>query len=228
VYVQAQDVDSVLPDLAKELDMSLLDQNVRPRVWIANTLRTQTHFDISNNIVCHVAGEKIFTLFDPNQIGNLYPGPIEVTPAGVPISMVELDKPDFERFPRFRLALEVAQQVRLEPGDAMYIPAMWWHHVQTTGPLNLLVNYWWNERRSDILPPYDALFMAALGFNHLPPSERRAWHALVNHYVFEVGCDPMAHLPKSAHGIFARDMSTDVMYTYKKFLKHLVASLKLT
>ena len=33
----------------------------------------------------------------------------------------------------------------LEPGDAIYIPALWWHAVQATGELNVLVNYWWNE-----------------------------------------------------------------------------------
>ena len=224
VYIQAQNLDAVFPNLAKSLDMPLLDHTVRPRIWLANTVRTQTHFDTYSNIACHIAGEKTFTLFAPDQVGNLYPGPIESTPAGVPISMVELDQPDFERFPRFRLALESAVQVRLEPGDALYIPAMWWHHVQTTGPLNMLVNYWWNEGRSDVAPPFTALFMAALGFNHLPPPEKRAWQALVNHYVFETDGDPMAHLPKSAHGVFSHNMSPDEMRGYQLAFKRAVAS----
>lgn len=224
VYIQAHNVDSVFPDMAKNLDMPLLDHKVRPKVWLANTLRTQTHFDTFSNIACHVSGEKTFTLFAPDQVGNLYPGPIEATPAGVPISMVELDDPDFERFPRFRLALEAAVQAKLEPGDALYIPAMWWHHVQTTGPLNMLVNYWWNEGRVDVAPPFTALFMAALSYNHLPPPEKRAWQALVNHYVFETHGDPMAHLPRSAHGVFSHNMSADQMRAYQVAFKRAVAS----
>jgi hypothetical protein len=224
VYIQAQNLDAAFPDIAKSLDMPLLDHRVRPLIWLANTVRTQTHFDTYSNIACHVAGEKTFTLFAPDQVGNLYPGPIESTPAGVPISMVELDQPDFERFPRFRQALQAAVQARLEPGDALYIPAMWWHHVQTTGPLNMLVNYWWREGRSDVAPPFTALFMAALGFNHLPPSEKRAWQALVNHYVFESDGDPMAHLPRSAHGVFNHNMSPEQMRTYQLAFKRAVAS----
>ena len=55
------------------------------------------------------------------------------TIAGQPISMVDLDDPDFERFPKFREALRHALVAELEPGDAIYIPALWWHGVQATG-----------------------------------------------------------------------------------------------
>ncbi|MEI9904556.1 MAG: cupin-like domain-containing protein [Asticcacaulis sp.] len=48
----------------------------------------------------------------------------------------------FRALPKFHKALGHAQEARLEPGDALFIPALWWHHVRTTGPLNLLVNYW--------------------------------------------------------------------------------------
>jgi hypothetical protein len=35
--------------------------------------------------------------------------------------------------------------VELEPGDALHIPSMWYHHVEGLEPFNMLVNYWWRE-----------------------------------------------------------------------------------
>ncbi len=99
VYVQAIQADQHLPDLIRHLPMPLLDEGVHPRLWIGNSVLTQTHFDESVNIACHVAGDKVFTLFPPEQVANLYPGPLDLTPAGVPVSMVDLDAQDFERFP---------------------------------------------------------------------------------------------------------------------------------
>ena len=29
------------------------------------------------------------------------------------------------------------------PGDAIYIPPLWWHHVESLGQFNVLVNYWY-------------------------------------------------------------------------------------
>ncbi|MGA9658381.1 MAG: cupin-like domain-containing protein [Asticcacaulis sp.] len=224
LYIQSQDVDAALPELGEVFDMPLLDKTVRPRIWLANNVHTQTHFDMVDNIACHIAGDKNFTLFAPEQVSNLYPGPVEMTPAGVPVSMVDMDNPDFERFPRFRQALDSALQANLEPGDALYIPAMWWHHVRTTGPLNMLVTFLWSEARIDAAPPFIALLVAALGFKHLPPRQRRAWQSLVNHYVFEKNGDPMAHLPQSAHGVFNSNMSPDDMHAYQQAFKRSVMS----
>jgi len=214
-YLQATSIDDAAPGLASGLSQPLLDAGIRPRLWLGNTLHTQTHFDMLENIAVHVAGEKVFTLFPPDQIANLYPGPIELTPGGVPISMVPLDSTDFERYPRFKLALDTAQQARLEPGDALYMPAMWWHHVATTGPLNMLVNYWWSERRADTYSPLSALYMAALSYRHIPPAERRAWAALLNYFIFDEGGDPVAHLPPRLHSVFGANPSSGQMEQFK-------------
>ena len=79
--------------------MPLLDPGVLPRLWLGNSLRTATHFDYASNIAVHVAGAKTFTLFPPDQAANLYPGPLDFTPAGEPISMVDFDAPDLVRYP---------------------------------------------------------------------------------------------------------------------------------
>ena len=58
--------------------------------------------------------------------------------------MVDFANPDFEKYPRFREAIAAGQMAELEPGDAVFIPAMWWHHVEGLSAFNTLVNYWWS------------------------------------------------------------------------------------
>ena len=221
-YVQAAEIDTAGPRMAGDLGVTLVDAGVRPRLWLGNSLTTQTHFDIPENIAVHVAGEKRFTLFPPSQVGNLYPGPIDMAPGGVPISMVQLDAPDFERYPRFREALDSASEAVLEPGDALYVPSLWWHHVSTRGPLNMLVNFWWNESRRDIYSPMSGLYMAALSFKHLPAAQREGWAALVNYFIFEQAGDPVAHLPAHLHSVFGAEVTERQMELFKEKFRRFV------
>lgn len=215
-YLQAVLIAAAAPTMLADLDMPLLDGKIQPRVWIGNTLRTQTHFDRPANIACHVAGEKVVTLFPPEQLTNLYVGPLDMTPGGVPISMTSLENPDFKAHPRFAQALETAQQTRLEPGDALYMPSYWWHHIQTTGPLNMLVNYWWNDTRPDAWHPMAALYLAALSIRQLPEDQRRLWKTMLDYYIFDSDGDPVAHLPPSVQGAFGRDISAEAMQLCKE------------
>lgn len=215
-YLQAVLVSAATPSMLPDLDMPLLDAGIQPRLWIGNTLRTQTHFDRPANIACHVAGEKVVTLFPPEQLTNLYVGPLDMTPGGVPISMTSLESPDFEAHPRFAQALETAQQTHLEPGDALYMPSYWWHHIQTTGPLNMLVNYWWNDTRQDAYHPMAALYLAALSIRQLPADQRRLWKTMMDYYIFDSDGDPVAHLPPSVQGPFAREVSAEQMQLSKE------------
>ena len=61
-------------------------------------------------------------LFPPDQFRNLYLGPIDNTPAGRAVSMVDFHAPDFNAYPRFREALRHALVAELAPGDAIFIP----------------------------------------------------------------------------------------------------------
>jgi len=83
------------------------------------------------NVGIVMTGRRRFTVFPPEQIGNLYPGPFELTPSGVPISLVDLTAPDLDRYPRFAEAMAAAQSAVLEPGDAIYLPFHWWHAVES-------------------------------------------------------------------------------------------------
>ena len=136
-----------LPGFRKDNDLGFAAHGIDPppAIWIGNRTIASCHYDSPNNIACCVVGRRRFTLFPPEQIFNLYPGPLEPTPGGQAISLVDFANPDFEKFPRFRAALEAGQVADVEPGDAVFIPSMWWHHVQGLSAFNTLVNYWWSH-----------------------------------------------------------------------------------
>ncbi|WP_417231957.1 cupin-like domain-containing protein [Brevundimonas sp.] len=182
----------------------VVDDDVMPRLWLGNAVTVQTHVDASQNVACVVAGRRRFTLFPPQQTRNLYVGPFEHTLAGPLVSMAPVDPPDLERYPRFAAALEVAQSAELEPGDAIYIPYMWWHHVRSLDPVSLLVNYWWNDvatARPSLLRPMEGLIAAMVSVRDLPSHQRGAWQAMFDAFVFDAGKDAGAHLPSHRRGV---------------------------
>jgi len=201
LYVGAVPTPASMPGFTRDNTLPLADASAVPRVWICNRVTVQTHYDISQNIACVVAGRRRFTLFPPEQLVNLYVGPLEFTLAGQPISMARLDQPDFEKFPRFRAALESASYAELEPGDALFVPYMWWHHVESRERFNVLVNYWWEDTPAWQGSPFEALLHAILSIKSLPPERRALWRTVFDHYIFQTGGDPVAHLTPRQQGI---------------------------
>ena len=195
IAIQGVPLSETLPGFAQQNPQSLLDNSILPTMWMGNQGMVAAHYDIHDNIACVVAGARQFTLFPPDQIKNLYVGPILNAPGGVPISMVDLKAPDLRHFPRFAQALEVAQQAVLEPGDAIYIPALWWHAVESLQSFNLLVNYWWGGLSQSGIPPKDSLMHSILSIGKLSPEKRAAWQSFFDYHVFQTDCDPPAHFP---------------------------------
>jgi hypothetical protein len=198
--MQSEVIPDVLPAFAEANVLPLLE-GVAPRMWIGNRIRVSPHCDLMENVACVVAGRRRFTLFPPEQVVNLYPGPFELTPAGTPVSMVDMSAPDLERYPRFATAWASARQAELAPGDAIYMPYMWWHGVDSLEPVSMLVNYWWSDVPKDIATPYVAMLHNILAFRHLPPAERAVWRTMLDYYIFESEGDPAAHLPEHARGM---------------------------
>ncbi|MFO7305820.1 MAG: cupin-like domain-containing protein [Gammaproteobacteria bacterium] len=201
IYVESAPIPEHLPGFVQENMQPLLPATVPPRIWIGNAITVQTHFDLNENIACVVAGRRRFTLFPPEQLPNLYVGPFDFTLSGPPVSMVSLHEPDFERYPRFEQALEHALVAELGPGDALYIPYFWWHHVESLERFNVLVNYWWNPARVHGDSPFDALLHAILALRDLPPAQRDAWRIVFDHYVFQKNGDALVHLAPEHRGI---------------------------
>ncbi|MHB1542947.1 MAG: cupin-like domain-containing protein [Steroidobacteraceae bacterium] len=200
IYMEAARIRDCLPTFANAQRLELLDASVAPRIWIGNAVTVQTHYDLYSNLACVVCGRRRFSLFPPEQLPNLYPSSLDVTLAGVPVSMVRLDRPDYDRYPRFRLALEHLQVAELGPGDALYIPYAWWHHVESLTAFNVLVNYWWNDTPLP-LSPMDSLLHATFALRDLPPEQRLVWRALFDYYAFRTSGDPLAHLPPTLRGL---------------------------
>ena len=203
IYAGGVPLPTVLPGLAHEHPMPLLDDGKErlTSLWIGNRSRTAAHWDLAQNLACVVAGRRRFTLFPPDQIGNLYVGPIDMTLAGQPIRLVDIVDPDFERHPKFRDALAVAQVAELEPGDALYLPSLWWHHVESLEDFGAMINLWWRDGPEYLVTPLLTLFHALLTIRDLPPAERLQWRAFFDHYIFQTGDDPVEHLPPAARGV---------------------------
>ena len=200
LYVGSTTVDTCLPGFRDANDVALGHLQALASIWVGNRTRIAAHHDLPDNLACVVAGHRRFTLFPPSELAHLYIGPLDFTPAGQAISLVDFAQPDLQRFPKFAQALARAQVVELAPGDAVFIPSMWWHHVEALDRFNVLVKYWWRQSPAHMDSPMNALLMAMLSVRDLPPEQRRAWQQLFEHYVFATDEQSTVHIPKAAQG----------------------------
>jgi hypothetical protein len=221
IYVGSTTVDSCLPGFRQENDLDLGAFDPLVSIWLGNQTRVAAHFDSPDNIACCVAGRRRFILFPPEELENLYVGPLDFTPAGQSPSLVDFHRPDFERFPRFAKALRSAQLAELDPGDAIFIPSMWWHHVEALDRFNVLINYWWKRSPEFMGDPKHVLIHALLSLRDLPAEQRRAWHNIFKHYVFEFDEETVSHIPENRRGILSTIDDTKA----RKLRAHLLNSL---
>src|SRR5258705_4346563 len=177
-------------------------ESVRESIWIGNRTRIAAHFDNIDNLACVVGGRRRFTMFPPDQIRNLYVGPLDLTPAGQPITLVDIRNPDLERFPRFAEAAEVAVVAELSPGDAVYVPAPWGHHVEALEDFNVLVNYWWRDVPDYFESPSSSLLHCLLTGKSLPTAQPGGWKAIFDYLVFQSEGAALDHLPSGTQGLF--------------------------
>ncbi len=208
IYIGSTDVDQFLPGFRAENDLVLNHEMFEaspPLVgaWIGNRTTALAHHDLSYNVACCLVGRRRFSLFPPEQVANLYPGPLDPTPGGQVVTMADIEAPDFDRFPGLREALEVGEVADLEPGDALYYPALWWHQVSALEDFNIMVNYWWNRVPGYVDTPQTTLMHALLSLRDRPEPEKRAWKAMFDYYVFGPAGRAGAHLPEGARGPLA-------------------------
>ncbi|MEF9977001.1 MAG: cupin-like domain-containing protein [Thermomonas sp.] len=218
--LQSALISECMPAFIDTHPMSCLPSSVSPRLWVGNRVTTPAHFDASHNIAVVACGRRRFTLFPVEQVANLYIGPLDFAPTGAAITLARPDQPDFERHPRLREALATALVAELEPGDALYMPPLWWHQVESLEPLNALVNYWWMPAQlvgRAAAPALGALLHARLAFAALPAKERQDWRTLFDHYVF-ADADPAAHIPEVSRGVLG-ELGPDALAALKERIR---------
>ncbi len=203
-YIGSTDLDQFFPGLTTANPLARADATrVLRSIWIGTRTTAQAHYDMANNIACCAVGRRRFTLFPPDQVAHLYPGPLEPTPGGQVVSLVDFRAPDLARFPDFVKAVAAAQVAELGPGDAVVYPALWWHHVEALDAFNVLVNYWWNDAPAFMDTPMNTLLHALLSLRDRPAAEKDAWRAMFDYYVFGEAGRAAAHLPVAARGPLA-------------------------
>ncbi len=203
IYVGSTTLDTCLPGFRAENDLDLRERQPLISVWIGNRTRIAAHHDLPDNLACVAAGHRRFTLFAPDQLGNLYIGPLDFTPAGQAISLVDFANPDLAKFPKFAAAMNHAQVAELGPGDAIFIPSMWWHHIEALDSFNVLVNYWWRQSSEYMDTPMNALMLALMSIRDLPVEQRKAWQNIFRHYVFEPDDGTAGHIPEHARRVLS-------------------------
>ncbi|MBQ0943396.1 cupin-like domain-containing protein [Ideonella sp. 4Y16] len=223
LYVGSTTVEAVLPGFLDANVMALGARDALVSLWLGNRTRIAAHYDLPDNLAVVAAGRRRFTLFPPEQLHNLYLGPLDPTPAGQPISLVDFARPDLERFPRFAQAWEAAEVVEMDPGDALFIPSMWFHHVEGLAPVNLLINAWWRETPEYIDSPLTALRLALLTLRDLPERDRRTWQHHFQHFIWGADDSTWAHIPAAARGLLgpideavARQVRTQLLNQLKR------------
>ncbi|MGA8205220.1 MAG: cupin-like domain-containing protein [Woeseiaceae bacterium] len=202
-YMASLPVDSCLPGFREANDLAFATPGIDapPTIWVGNRVTASCHYDAPNNIACCSVGRRRFTFFPPEQIRNLYPGPLDPTPGGQAVSLVNLANPDFGLYPRFREAQAASRSTVLEPGDAVFVPSMWWHHVEGLDAFTVLVNYWWSSVPAYVPTPMHALYHAIWTIRDRPEREKRAWREVFEYYAFGPAERAGEHMPEAARGL---------------------------
>ncbi len=196
VAIQMLPLGARMPGFVRDNPMPLAPPGTEARLWLGGPVKTQIHNDRDHNLACVIAGHRRFVLFPPEQVGNLYIGPLDNPP---PLSLVDPEAPDLKAFPRFAAAVAAARVAHLGPGDALLMPKYWWHHVTSRDRYNAMVNYWWGDVGHGLENAGDTFLTALLAIRHLPPGERRYWHAMFETYVFSED-EATAHIPPALRG----------------------------
>ncbi len=220
VYVGSTSVDSFFSSLSQELPVTQLLDNAINNIWLGNRSRIAAHYDLKQNLACVVAGRRQFLLFPPEQVKNLYVGPLDKAPGGQEISLVDFKAIDLKAFPRVKDALESAQIVTLDPGDALILPTMWWHQVEGLDDFNVLLNYWWNTESGALSQPKDALLMAMMTIRDLPEPQKTAWRSFFEHFVFDFDEQNFEQLPAHVKGVLQSPIDRETQFKLRAQLQN--------
>ncbi len=178
-----------------------MNNNAHPQFWLSNQVTVAPHFDVPDNIACCISGKRKSTLFPPDQVSHLYVGPFDLTLAGQPINMVDINNPDHEKYPKFKEALKYAQVAELEPDDALYIPSLWWHNVESLDKFNMLLTFFHDATPLHYGSGFDCLLHGLVSIRNLPQAKKYPWKSFFDHYVFSEPDQSNTHIPNDKLGV---------------------------
>ena len=108
-------------------DVPLLDTYLKPDeankgfFWYGpKGVVTPLHHDLTNNFMAQVRGHKLIRLIPPSRLPEVY-NHLHC------YSAVDLNNPDYARFPLFAGIRTI--DVVLAPGEILFLPVGYWHHV---------------------------------------------------------------------------------------------------
>ena len=195
-------------------------------VWLGNAVTAATHYDNMEGINCTVTGRKRFTFFPPDQLANLYVGPLELSPGGAADQHGESRGTGPRALSPLRgSARRRGQRRRSRPGDAIFIPSLWWHNVEALEPVNFSINFWWCEPAEWAAEPFGALVHSLLALRSLPAERRETWRMMFDHYVFQTNGDPVPHLPPERRGMLGHLSEPQILYLKKQLMRSLIKKM---
>jgi tRNA wybutosine-synthesizing protein 5 len=146
---EVSDVWKAFPGLESMFTLPEVIESLLSARYFSSVLRissadTQlwTHYDVMDNLLFQLHGRKRVTFFPPTDVGYLYM-------EGSSSKVIDIDYPDLKRFPLFSRARPIS--CFLEPGDILYIPALWFHNVLSLDEPSIAINYFWKHLDDDTL-----------------------------------------------------------------------------
>lgn len=133
-----RDFPELLRDIRLPPWLNRLSTVLEINLWIGDRgILSPLHFDLKDNLLTQLRGEKALKLLPPEasvvprrSLNDSYWRVAAITAAQAKITRAWSD------------STERLYTADLLPGDMIYIPAFWWHEVQTISP-SLSVNFWW-------------------------------------------------------------------------------------
>ena len=186
IYVGSTTIDTACRDFAPRTISDLGARQPLASIWIGNRTRIAAHHDLPDNLACVVG--RASALHAVSARGTRQP---LHRPAGFHARRSAHQPGRFRAARTSRVSRDSPRRSSARtwrssgPGDAIFIPSMWWHHIESLDAFNVLVNYWWRQSPAYMDSPIGALMLALMTVRDLPPAQRAAWENMFRHYVFE-------------------------------------------
>ena len=147
------------PELAQDVrlpsDLWNNDENALHSVVLRVSspgVKIWTHYDAMDNVLIQLSGTKRVVLFPPKHAGDLY-----LKESSSMVSDIDDSETNDTEYPRFHNALENAQEVILQPGDCLFIPALWAHRCESgSGAPSVALNAFFRDLEKNAYPAKDA------------------------------------------------------------------------